>query len=92
MAGTLLETLHVNYPNPSSPTHHPHLQSVKAQRYSVLCFGNTPTTSKMSKILPENIFILGRINIFLQVYHVFTMFGRYETNILVLVGTCRRLL
>lgn len=38
MPSTLLATLHVNYLNPSSPTHHPNGRSVKAQRCSIAAF------------------------------------------------------
>lgn len=80
---------------PQSLLSHPpksDLQSVKVQRCSVLLFGNAPTMCKMTKFLHGNNFFPGRIHIFLSVYHVFSVLGRYESNLWVLVGTCRTLL
>lgn len=90
MAGTLLAPLHMDYLSPCSPTHQKVIS--KVQRCFILLFGNAPTMCKMTKVLHGNNFVPGRICIFLSVYYVFSELGRYESNLWVLVGTCRVLL
>lgn len=93
MAGTLLAPLCTDYLSPCSPTHQNVISKVFKFKDASCCFlGMLPPCAKWPKFCMETIFFQGGSVSFLSVYHVFSVLCRYESNLWVLVGTCRTLL